>query len=82
MDTDNLAFWVALHQPPGLPARVLIALLQHFGTVENIRAADRSALRRVLGEHPETIRGILRGPDPGLLDDIHEWLEQPGRRLR
>lgn len=81
MNTDNLAFWIALNHAPGLNAHALNALLQRFGTVENICSADRKELKQVVGENPETIQGILRGPDPQLLDNILQWLVQPGHRL-
>jgi DNA processing protein len=54
-------------------------LLAALATPENICAADRATLARVVS--PDVAAAIARGPDPERLDAAQRWLEDPANRL-
>ena len=50
---DTLAHWVALSLIPGLGGRTIARLIEHFGSLEAVLAADELDLQRVPGIGPK-----------------------------
>jgi DNA processing protein len=74
--STRLRAWLTLVQTPGIGPRLLGRLLERFGDVEAVLAADRSGLAG-LGLAVSTIEA-LQNPDEAELDRLMAWPEQAG----
>ncbi|NPV25909.1 MAG: DNA-protecting protein DprA [Firmicutes bacterium] len=57
---DGLAYWVALHQVPGIGARRFKQLVDYFGSAYAVWQAGESALRLVPGIPPTLVESLLK----------------------
>ncbi|HEY7943602.1 MAG TPA: DNA-processing protein DprA [Casimicrobiaceae bacterium] len=71
--------WASLQLVPGLNARALVALLTAFGGPEEVLAASRASLGRVVPA--ELATALARGAEPTQLGHVLTWLAQPGHAL-
>ena len=76
---EDAALWVGLSLIPGLGSRGLHALLNQFGTPDQIYATSFASLRKAVSE--EVARSISKGPDPDATSATLEWLQMPGNAL-
>jgi DNA processing protein len=82
MPPQRLAAWLRLERTHGVGPRTALTLLDAFGSLEAIFAADLPALSAHLG--PAQARAILQPASADtmrLVDATLRWLEQPGRRV-
>ena len=82
MPPQRLAAWLRLERTHGVGPRTALPLLEAFGSLEAIFAADLPALSAHLG--PAQARAILQPANADtmrLVDATLRWLEQPGRRV-
>jgi DNA processing protein len=71
--------WASLQLLPGVSARVLAGLLKALGGPEEVRAASRANLGRLV---PAEVAGAIeRGPEPALLERTLSWIGEPGHAL-
>jgi DNA processing protein len=77
LDPRSLA-WARLAGKP-LPQRVLVSLLRHFGTPQALLAASRPELARAVS--PAAADVVLASEDPGQLERISRWLDDPGHHV-
>ncbi len=78
-DDDTLAAWLALVEAPGVGARTVAKLLEHFGSPTVIQGASIAQLAAV-GLKAASIAAI-KNPQPALLTSVQQWLCQPNTHL-
>ncbi|MBK1642136.1 DNA-protecting protein DprA [Chromatium okenii] len=78
-DDDTLAAWLALVEAPGVGARTVAKLLEHFGSPTVIQGASIAQLAAV-GLKAASIAAI-KNPQPALLPSVQQWLCQPNTHL-
>lgn len=78
---DIQVLWLALRRLPGVGARTQMELLEHFGSIENIFAASRGQLDKLLAGKSDAISAILSGPEADAFLSELEWLDQSGHHL-
>lgn len=71
--------WASLQLVPGLSARALATLLKALGGPEEVRAASRTHLARLVPA--ELAAAIERGPEPAALEQTLAWIALPGHAL-
>lgn len=77
LDPRSLAWATLAHR--ALPQRATVALLQHFGTAENVLAASRAELARAVSP---VIADLVRAPiDEDALATTSRWLDDPAHHL-
>lgn len=81
LSRDTLAPWLVLRRLPGVGTRTQHELLEHFGSVENIFAAGRGQLDKLLAGKSEAIGAILDGPGAQTFQTEFDWLDQPDHHL-
>jgi DNA processing protein len=81
MTPETRSAWLNLSRIPGLGGRDVIALLEHFGTIDAIFAARRAELAEILPEKAQTIEAILGGVDAERVGAELRWLEEPDNHL-
>ena len=77
-DQETLA-WLRLGLIAELTPSGLRKLLAALSTPEDICAADRAALARVVPD--DVAAAIVRGPDPERLNTAQRWLEDPANQI-
>jgi DNA processing protein len=77
----NLERWLTLGRLPGIGAGTPRALLEHFGSIENIFSASRGQLEKSLAGRCAAIDAILSGPDDAALKPELDWLGAPQHHL-
>jgi DNA processing protein len=80
--SSSLAAWLRLERAAGIGPRAAIALLDAFGSLEAVFAADFPALAAHVS--PAQAHALLQPPSDAtrrLLDATLDWLAQPGRRV-
>ncbi len=76
---DDADYWLALQRAPGLGARSIVRLLEHFPQPREVFAAARDG-RPDLGIGPEAL-AYLRSPDWAAIEADREWLSVPSHHL-
>lgn len=77
--SSSTAAWLCAIRAPGLGGTRLRALLQHFGSIQNLIAAPVAQLRAA--RVPQSAIDWLQQPDQALLDADAHWLAQPSHHL-
>jgi DNA processing protein len=71
--------WASLQLLPGVSARTLAALLKALGGPQEVRAASRAQLTKLV---PSEIAALIeRGPEPALLQQTLSWVAEPAHAL-
>ena len=81
LSSQVLTLWLALHRLPGAGVRAQHELLEHFGAIENIFAASRAQLDKMLAGKSAAVSSILAGPEKDAFQAELDWLNQPGHHL-
>ena len=81
LSRDTLALWLTLRRLPGVGTRTQRELLEHFGSIENIFAASRGQLDKLLAGKNEAINTILDGTAAQTFQSEFDWLDQPDHHL-
>ena len=81
MNTEHdIEEWLLLSRVPGMGPRTCLALLQHFGSPQQIFTAEPGKLV-ALGLRDKLIEGITRPPGLDLIAADLRWLEQEDHHL-
>src|SRR3954452_15500496 len=73
-NSPELGQWVTLHHLPQAGGRVVIELLEHFGSIAALFDAPRGELARFFPEQPKAIAAILGAPNTVQTDTVRDWL--------
>lgn len=86
MVASTVPYWLTLARLPGLSTRAAIGLLERFGTIETLFAADRSLLEAAFADETfpavgrtdvaAVVRALLNGPDVKALAPDLAWLDE------
>ena len=79
MRGDTALPWLHLHRLSG--AATLRHLLAHFGAVEAVYAAPRTALLAFFDGDQTPVDALLEGPNAAQLDAERRWLDDPANHL-
>lgn len=79
MRGDAALPWLHLHRVSG--AATLRHLLAHFGAIEAVYAAPRTALLVFFDGDQTPVDALLAGPDAAQLDAERRWLDDPANHL-
>jgi DNA processing protein len=64
-----------------ISSQTIVALLEYFGTVENIFAAARAQLAKCLAQEKPAVDAILAGINEGALEKDFRWLGEKNNHL-
>jgi DNA processing protein len=78
---ETRAHWLTLSRVPGLAGREVIALLEHFKTIDAVFAARRAELAPLLPAKAATVEALLAGVAAEPLEAELRWLDEPGNQL-
>lgn len=81
MKPEELPLWLSFNRLAGVSARMNVALLQRFGSIDSIFSASRAQLNEVLTDVPQAVNALLAGPDTAALESDLAWLAQDGCHL-
>jgi DNA processing protein len=74
------ACWLTLHRAH-ISSQTIVALLEHFGTVENIFTASRAQLAKCLAQEKPAVDAILAGINEDSLEKDFRWLGEKNNHL-
>ncbi|NOZ09569.1 MAG: DNA-protecting protein DprA [Gammaproteobacteria bacterium] len=81
MKIKDAPYWLGLHRLQGVGNTKLLSLIDHFKSAEAVFGGHRTDLAAVLGDHPDVIASIQKGPDRSTLEADLTWLQQDGNHL-
>ncbi len=79
-DSYRYACWLTLHRKH-VRSQTLIALLEHFGTVEEVFGASRAQLGKCPVQEQSVIETVLAGIDEDALVKELQWLREENNHL-
>lgn len=81
MKPKDAPYWLGLHRLQGVGNTKLLTLIEHFKSAEAIFGGHRADLSAILGDHPDAIASIQKGPDRSMLEADLAWLQQDHNHL-
>jgi len=78
---DDLIPWLRLSRMPGATIQTISALLDTFGSVDQLFTAARADLAQILSDQHPLLNALATEPDSALLEADLQWLADPLNHL-